>query len=123
MTGTSLLSGALGRVSGVYPVLFAALVLECVLVTHGRQFTDGPRRGVSVEVRAIGDDLGRLVGKELGDHVHALEPDRTRKMRLVVGRFREYLEQHEIVATVDLRFKLFALYGLHDAPPYSCEAS
>src|SRR5918997_5470105 len=35
---------ALGRVAGFYPVLFAALVLERVLVTHGRQFTDDPRR-------------------------------------------------------------------------------
>jgi hypothetical protein len=44
------LSAALGRVAGVYPVLLAALVLEGVLVTHGRQLTDDPRRGVSAVV-------------------------------------------------------------------------
>src|SRR5215212_4010473 len=44
-------------------------------------------------------------------------------MRLIVGRLREHLEQGEIVAAVDLLLQVFALYGLHDAPPCSCGAS
>ena len=74
---TSVGSGTIGRVAGVHPVLFAALVLVCVLVTHGRQLTDDPRRGVSVEVRAVRHHLGVLVGQEVGDRVHILKPDRT----------------------------------------------
>src|SRR5918995_670144 len=75
VVGTRFLSGALGRVAGVHPVLFAALVLVCVFVTHGHQLTDDPRRGVSVGVRAVGHDLGRLVWHE--DRAPVLEPDRT----------------------------------------------
>src|SRR5918993_850646 len=71
------LAAALGRVAGFHPVLFAALVLIGVLVTHGRQLTDDPRRGVSVEVRAVGHHLGRLIWQEVGDGVHVLETDRT----------------------------------------------
>ena len=33
----------LGEAAGFDPVLYAALVLVGVLVTHGRQFTDDPR--------------------------------------------------------------------------------
>src|ERR671913_946160 len=71
------LSAALGRVAGFHPVLFTALVLEGVFVTHGRQLPDDPRRGVSVEVRAVRHHLGRLICQEVGDHAHVLEPDRT----------------------------------------------
>ena len=71
------LSAALGRVAGVYPVLLTALVLEDVLVTHGHQLTDDPRRGVSIVVRAVSHHLGSLIWQEVGDHAHVLEPDRT----------------------------------------------
>jgi hypothetical protein len=74
---TSVGSGAIGRVAGVHPVLFAALVLVCVFVTHGRQLTDDPRRGVSVDVRAVSHHFGSLIGQEVWDQVHVLEPDRT----------------------------------------------
>ena len=56
-----------GRVAGFDPVLFAALVFVGILVTHGRQLTDDPRRGVSVEVRAVGDYFGGFVGQEVAD--------------------------------------------------------
>ena len=36
-----------------------------VCVTHGRQFTGGVFAGVSMHVRAVGDDLGILVGQQL----------------------------------------------------------
>src|SRR5215210_2042305 len=44
-------------------------------------------------------------------------------MRLIVGRFREHLEQDEIIAAVDLLIQVFALNGLHDAPPFRSYAS
>src|SRR5919106_2237549 len=69
--------GAFRRVTGVHPVLFTALVLQGAFVTHGRQLTDDPRRGVSVEVRAVRYHLGRLICQEVGDHAYVLEPDRT----------------------------------------------
>ena len=53
----SLPSATLGGKAGLDPVLLATLVVVGVLVAHGRQLPDGPRRGVSVEVRAVGDDL------------------------------------------------------------------
>ena len=74
-----------GGVAGFDPILFAALVLVGVLVTHGRQLTDDPRRGVSVEIRTIRDDLRVLVGQELRCAVHVLEPDRTRQVSPLVG--------------------------------------
>src|ERR671911_1556645 len=52
-------------------------LLEGVFVTHGRQLPDDPRRGVSVEVRAVRHHLGRLICQEVRDHAHVLEPDRT----------------------------------------------
>src|ERR687896_617479 len=69
--------GAFRRVAGVHPVLFTALVLQGAFVTHGRQLTDDPRRGVSVEVRAVRYHLGSLMGQEGGDQVHVFEPDST----------------------------------------------
>jgi hypothetical protein len=71
---------AFGGIAGFDPVLFAALVLVGVLVTHGRQITDDPRRGVSVEVRTVGDHGGCPVGEKVGDHRLAGEPDRTRQV-------------------------------------------
>jgi hypothetical protein len=68
---------ALGGIAGVDPVLLAVLVLVGVLVAHGRQLTDDPRRGVSIEVRAISDDLRAPVGQDLRGEIHVLEPDRT----------------------------------------------
>jgi hypothetical protein len=71
------ISAALGRVAGVHTALFTALVLEGAFVTHGRQLPDDPRRGVSIEVRALRHHLGRLICQEVGDHARVLEPDRT----------------------------------------------
>jgi hypothetical protein len=36
-----------------------------VRVAHGRQFTGGVFAGVSMQARAVGDDLGILVGQQL----------------------------------------------------------
>src|SRR5215210_6627146 len=116
MTGEGFLSAGLGGVAGFDPVLFAALVLVGVLVAYGRQLTDGPRRGVSVEVRAVGYYLGGLVGQEGWDGGPAGEPDRARQVPSFVGFFRENFQQYEIVTAVDLRPQVFAAYGLHDAP-------
>ena len=41
-------------------------LLRHVRVTHRRQFTDGVFAGVSMSVRAVGDDLGVLVEQNLG---------------------------------------------------------
>src|SRR5215208_2619965 len=90
----------LGGVAGFDPVLFAALVLVGVFVTHGRQLTDDPRRGVSVEVRTVGDHGGCPVGEKVGDHGPAGEPDRARQVLSRVGLLREYFKQDEIVAAV-----------------------
>src|SRR5215207_2604885 len=73
--GARLSSAGVCGVSGFDPVLFAALVLVGVLVTHGRQLTDDPRRGVLVEIRAVGDYLGGFVGEEFRDRSRAGEPD------------------------------------------------
>jgi hypothetical protein len=34
-------------------------------ITHGRQFTGGVFAGVSMQARAVGDDLSTLVGQQL----------------------------------------------------------
>src|ERR687893_782766 len=66
--------------AGLDPVLLAALVVGGVLVTHGRQLPDDPRRGVSVEVRAVGDNLGASVPDQALDLVLPLVADRTGQM-------------------------------------------
>ena len=76
-----------GRVAGFDPVLFAALVFVGILVTHGRQLTDDPRRGVSVEVRAVGDYFGGFVRQEVADHDPSRELDRARQVPSPVGLF------------------------------------
>ena len=106
----------LGGVAGFDPVLFAALVLVGVLVTHGRQLTDDPRRGVSVEVRAVGDHLGGFVGEEIWYCMCTGEPNGAGKVSSSVGLLREYFQQDEIVAALDLSLQIFATYCLHGAP-------
>src|SRR5215213_7386372 len=104
---------AFGGVAGFDPVLFAALVLVGVLVTHGRQLTDDPRRGVLVEVRAVGDHLGGFVGQYIRDRIFAGEPDGAGQVPSRVGLFREHFQQDEIVAAFDLLFQVFAINSLH----------
>src|SRR5215204_6916201 len=89
--GARLSSAGVCGVSGFDPVLFAALVLVGVLVTHGRQLTDDPRRGVSVEVRTVGDHGGCLVGKKVGDLGSAGVTYRTGQVPLRVRLLRQYL--------------------------------
>src|SRR5215208_4380763 len=103
----------LGGVAGFDPVLFAALELVGVLVTHGRQLTDDPRRGMSVEVRAVGDHLGGFVGEEIRYCMCTGEPNGAGKVCSRVGLFREYFQQDEIVAALDLSLQIFATYCLH----------
>ena len=67
-----------GGETGFDPVLLAALVVCGVLVAYGRQFTDDPRRGMSVEVGAIRDDLCVPVGRESFDLIPALVVNRPR---------------------------------------------
>src|SRR5215213_3999293 len=117
--GARLSSAGVCGVSGFDPVLFAALVLVGILVTHGRQLTDDPRRGVSVEVRAVGDYFGGFVGQEVADHDPSREPDRTRQVPSPVGLCREHFQQDEVIAVFDLFLQLFATNGLHDVSPSS----
>src|SRR5215211_4266739 len=111
--GARLSSAGVCGVTGFDPVLFAALVLESVLVTHGRQLTDDPRRGVSVEVRAVSDDEGIFVGEQFGGPARVLEPDRAWQVRPLVGGLSQHFEQDEVLTPVHLRFQLFPRYGLH----------
>ena len=41
-------------------------IVRDVVVSHGRQFTGGVRTGVSMIVRAVGNDFRGFVGQELG---------------------------------------------------------
>ena len=107
---------AFDGVAGFDPVLFATLELVGVLVTHGRQLTDDPRRGVSVEVRAVGDYLGGFVGEKIRDRIRAGEPDGAWQVPSRVGLFREHFQQDEIVTAFDLLFQVFAINGLHYVP-------
>src|SRR5215210_5092604 len=107
------LGPALDREAGLDPVLLAALVVRGVLVACGRQLTDDPRRGVSVEVRAVGDDLGGPVRREPLDLVPALVPDRARQVLPVVRSLAEHLQEHGVVPALHLLLEFIARYGLH----------
>src|SRR5215218_1540435 len=105
---------ALDGVAGLDPVLLATLVLVGILVAHGRQLPDDPRRGVSVEVGAVGDDEGALVWDDLSRGAGVLEPERAWQVPPAVGRFPQRLEQDEVVPAVHLLFELFPRYRLQD---------
>src|SRR5215217_958923 len=40
-----------------------------------------------------------------------------------VRRFREHLEQDEVVPAIDLLLQVFVTYGLHDGTPLRCDAT
>src|SRR5918998_1171662 len=88
--------------AGLDPVLLAALVVGGVLVTHGRQLPDDPRRSVSIEVRAVGDDLGASVSDQTLDLVPPLVADRTGQMLPSVRCLAQHLQQEEVVPPVHL---------------------
>src|SRR5439155_6187445 len=55
----------LDRESGFHPPLLSLGIVRHVRVTHGRQFTGGVFAGVSMRVRAVGNDLNILGGQQL----------------------------------------------------------
>jgi hypothetical protein len=59
------LSSILHRKPRFHPALFAFGIGRHILIAHRRQFTGGIFAGVSMIVRAVGDDLGVLVGQNL----------------------------------------------------------
>jgi hypothetical protein len=108
---------ALDGVAGLDPILLATLVLVGVLVTHGRQLPDDPRRGVSVEVGTVSDDEGLLVRDDLSRGAGVLKPDRARQMPPAVGRFPQRLQQYKVVPPIHLCLELFTGYRLHEPLP------
>jgi PAS domain S-box-containing protein len=54
------------RKASFHPPLFAFGVVRHVGVSHRRQFTGGVFAGVSMIVRAVGDDLSIFLGQQLG---------------------------------------------------------
>ena len=52
----------LHRQPGFHPPLLSFWIVRYVGVTHRRQFTGGVFAGVSMRVRAVGNDLNILVG-------------------------------------------------------------
>src|ERR1035438_6471759 len=63
--GSTILNSFLHRKPRSQPPLFALMIMRYVRVTHGRQFTGGVFAGVSMQARAVGDDLSILVGQQL----------------------------------------------------------
>jgi hypothetical protein len=53
------------RQPGFHPPLLSFWIVRYVRVTHRRQFTGGVFAGVSMRVRAVGNDLNILVGQQL----------------------------------------------------------
>jgi len=56
-------SSLLHRKPRFHPALFAFGIVRHVLVAHRRQFTGSVFAGVSMRVRAVGDNLSVLVGQ------------------------------------------------------------
>ena len=57
------LCSLLHRKPRFHPALFAFGIVRHVRVTHRRQFTGSVFAGVSMRVRAVGDNLAVLVGQ------------------------------------------------------------
>ena len=53
------------RKASLHPAMLALGIVRYVLVTHRRQFTGGVCAGVSMCVRAVGNDLGVFIGQQL----------------------------------------------------------
>src|SRR5882762_3110981 len=62
---STILSSLLHWKTRFHPPLFTLGIMRYVRVTHGRQFTGGVFAGVSMRVRAVGDDLSIPVGQQL----------------------------------------------------------
>jgi len=56
------LSGFFDGKACFHPSPLALRIVCHVRITHRRQFTGGVRAGMSMRIRAVGDNLGALVG-------------------------------------------------------------
>ncbi len=93
----------------LHPSLLAFGIVRHILIAHRRQFTGGVFAGVSMIVRAVGDDLGVLVGQNLrGKFLDAFGRDvqRAGDVRFAIAFWRESLD-HRDVFLVKFGFQVF----------------
>src|ERR1700728_2478361 len=107
--GTTL-STLFHRVPCFHPALFALRIMPNVRVAHGRQFTGGVFAGVSMRVRAVGNDFCILVGQQLRREF--LDTFRwyvqsSRQMGFSVAFRREGLDYRDSLLLVEFRLQVF----------------
>ena len=103
------LSSLLDRKPGFHPPLLSFGIVRHVGIAHRRQFTGGVFAGVSMIVRAVGDDLGVLVGQNLrGKFLDAFGRDvqRAGDVRFAITFWRERLDYRDLFL-VKFGFKVF----------------
>ena len=91
---------ALDGQPGLDPVLLAPGVIAHVRVAKRRQFMGGVLRSVSGGAGAVDHDLRRLVRQECGrEFLHTVggKVERARKVRVVVGRLGQSLDEQELI--------------------------
>jgi hypothetical protein len=101
--GSTILNSFLHRKPRSHPPLFALRIMRYVRVTHGRQFTGGVFAGVSMQARAVGDDLSILVGQQLRREFFDLfwrNVQRSGKVRFAVAFRRKRLDDLDRVSSV-----------------------
>jgi hypothetical protein len=104
-------SSLLHRKPRFHPALFAFGIVRHVRVTHRRQFTGGIFTGVSMSVRAVGDDLSFLVGQHLrGKFLNTFRwnVQRSGDMSFSVTFGRESLDKRDSLLPTEFRFEVFS---------------
>ena len=105
----ALLGGFFHGKSGFHPPLLSFGIVRYFGIAHSRQLTGGVFAGVSMSVRAIGDDLRVLVGQQLRRELFDFfwrNVQGSGNVRLTVAFLRECLDYLDWVLPVELGFKV-----------------
>ena len=127
--GTTL-STLFHRVPCFHPSLFTIGIVRHILVAHRRQFTGSVFAGVSMIVRAVGDDLSVLVGQQLRREffdTFRWYVQSSRQMGFSVAFRREGLDYRDSLLLVEFRLQVFGRncavhFDLLNAQSYSCRS-
>src|ERR1017187_8237432 len=101
------LSSLLHRQPSFHPPLLPLGIMRYVGVTHGRQFTGGVFAGVSMQARAVGDDLSILARQQLRSEFFDSfwrNVQRSGKMGFAVAFRRKRLYDRDRVFPIQLGF-------------------
>src|SRR2546423_4296911 len=96
---------ALGRQSGIDPVLLTFCVIAHVWVSQRRQLTGSVLGSISSRLSTVDHDVSCLIGQKGRSKLRYLvrrQIDRARQMRVMISRRRQSFDKHESLSAINL---------------------